>query len=133
MAKRYSKQQMQKLVEGAPFLLTTVLQPIATFVFDDEVLIKRLRISIVDQSPNSPTSGCKLYVCQVDDPATANAATDILSENRLVTFKFGLGVVNLDQTITMRKLAGSAVIVYADTVTGSHNYHTHCVLHYLES
>ena len=132
MAKRYSKQQMQKLVEGQSPLLTVALQEIASFTFDDEILIKRIRCSVIDAIPNSPTSGVKVYVCQLDDPSTANAPTDVLSANRLVTFQFGMGVVNLDQTITMRKLAGSCVKVYADVVDGIHNYKTHCVLHYLE-
>ena len=132
MAKRYSKQQMQKLVEGSTPLLTTALQEVASFTFDDEILIKRIRISLIDAVPNSPTSGVKVYVCQLDDPTTANPATDVNSETRLVTFQFGLGVINLDQTITMRKLAGSCVKVYADVVDGIHNFKSHSVLHYLE-
>ena len=132
MAKRYSKQQMQKLVEGSSPLLDPTLQEIASFTFDDEILIKRIRISVLDAVPNSPQSGVKVYVCQLDDPTTANPATDVLSETRLVTFKFGTSFVNLDQTITMRKLAGSCVKVYADTVAGIHNFKCHSVLHYLE-
>ena len=133
MARRYSKQQMQKLILPFSGLLTTGLQAVAVFTFDDECLVKRIRISATDSSPTSPPSGCKLYVCQVDDPSTADPVTDVDSEQRLVMFKFGQGSVNINETITMRKLAGSSVIVYADVVTGTHNYKIHSVLHYLES
>ena len=125
---------MQKLIDAGNQVITTALVPVAEFIFDDECLVKRIRTSIAITDPNAAAAPylVKLYVVQGDDILTSTGGNDIYSVLRLVSFKFGQNYVNLDHTITMRKLAGSYVRIYADLGTGSADCKFTTALHYLE-
>ena len=134
VARKYSRQVMQKLVQSGTPALTTALQLVASFSFDDECIVKRIRASVAHVDPAAVAAPYlfKLYIVQGDDPTTSTGAGDIDSELRLISFKFDVNAVNIDQTITMRKLAGSYVNIYADVGTGTANAKFHAALHYLE-
>ena len=134
--KSYSRQAMQKFVQqdtlavssGATFNALSLQIP-------EEVIIKRIVLNVVCRSSATGfTDGAFIAsVCQNDsfNPTTGDA-TD---ENRLVRSGCGVGSapLNLDHTITMRKLAGSGISVVLENVgVTSESYEVKLTLHYLE-
>ena len=101
----------------------------------EEVIIKRIVLNtVIRSSVSDATDGAFCAsVCQNDsfNPDLG----DELDVNRLVRSAVGTpgSPVNLDHTITMRKLAGSGISVILNNSSGANeSYYVKLTLHYLE-
>ena len=133
--KSYSRQAMQKFIQADIQAVSAGSKArLLNLSIPEEVIIKRIVLQTVVASAASGEDGSFIAsVCQNDsfNPGT----DDDMDENRLV--RSGCGSVgsplNLDHTITMRKLAGSGISVIVDNVSGtSESYAVKLTLHYLE-
>ena len=97
----------------------------------EEILIKRCVINVVNLENQNPF---EVSIIQTDEFGTAQSS-DRLSKQRLVRTEMGApgAPVNLDFTLTMRKLAGSSVaVVISNHGPGANGFLTKATYHYLE-
>ena len=137
--KSYSRQAMQKFVQQT---LTNLVISAGTQVraldFDipEEIIVKRFVIQVlpaVTGAASVEDGVCIASLCQSD--SNNPDAGDPLDSNRLIRSACGSPgtPINLDETITMRKLAGSGVHLYIQNVSASsESYIAKVTLHYLE-
>ena len=101
----------------------------------EEVIIKRIVLNSVCRSAVSQASDGSFIASVCQNDSFNPTVDDDLDENRLVRSQAGNGnhPVNLDHTITMRKLAGSGISVILDNSSASsESYLVKLTLHYLE-
>ncbi len=97
----------------------------------EEILIKRCVINCVNLENTNPF---EVAIVQTDEFGSATSS-DRFSKQRLVRTEFGApgSPVNLDFTLTMRKLAGSSVaVVIFNHGAGANGFITKATYHYLE-
>ena len=140
----YNRQTMQKLTIAANTALSTSGASIpVTLTLPEEVIVKRIVASCVVMSDMNNTAGVptpvpfELAVVQADE-AGALQVNDYNSPQRLVKKHLGTAMtpVNIDHTITMRKLAGSTVglvLINHTLVSPSKEFYVALTIHYLES
>ena len=106
------------------------------FPIPEEIIVKRFVVQVccaVTGAASVEDGLCIASLCQSD--SNNPAATDPLDENRLIRSAAGSPgtPINLDETITMRKLSGSGVHLYLENVSASSEaYVAKVTLHYLE-
>ena len=133
--KSYSRQAMQKFVQQDIYAVNAGTKlTCASLQIPEEVIIKRIVLNVLPRSAATGTDGAFIAsVCQND--SSNPTISDDLDENRLVRSACGTAgaPVNLDHTITMRKLAGSGISVIVDNASStSESYLVKLTLHYLE-
>ena len=139
--KSYSRQAMQKFVQqipaAAPIAITAGNQSrVLDFAIPEEIIVKRFVVQVcpaVTGAASVEDGVCIVSLCQSD--SNNPDAGDPLDENRLIRSACGSpgSPVNLDETITMRKLAGSGIHLYIENVSqSSESYVAKVTLHYLE-
>ena len=134
--KSYSRQAMQKLIQSDTIAVSAGqnVRPISLEI-PEEIVVKRIVLNVVLTSQVTDfTSGAFIAsVCQND--SFNPDADDSIDENRLVRSAAGTPgtPVNLDHTITMRKLTGSGLSVQLKNLSASdESYYVKLTLHYLE-
>ena len=128
---------MQKFIQGARnFAVTGTNSAIAlNLTIPEEVIIKRFVLQVVQSTPTTSDEDGAFIASIIQTDNNTPDLADADDTNRLV--RSGCGSVNsplnLDDTITMRKLAGSSVAVVLENVSGSsESYAVKLTLHYLE-
>ncbi len=136
--KSYSRQAMQKFVLNDDQIAISAQSSsrVLDFPIPEEVIVKRFVIQVlpgISGTTSSDQGMCIVSLCQSD--SNNPDAGDPLDSNRLIRSACGSvsTPVNLDETITMRKLAGSGVHLYVQNAsTTNESYAVKCTLHYLE-
>ena len=134
--KSYSRQAMQKFVQQATGFAVSSggnLRPI-NLEIPEEIVVKRLVLNVVCSTANGISEGAFVATICQNDSFNPDAG-DALDPNRIVRSGCGSGssVLNLDHTITMRKLAGSGLSVQLNNVSAtSESYTVKLTVHYLE-
>ena len=127
---------MQKLTIAIP---ATVVAPgattrIADIQIPEEVIVKRFVVNLMTLSSTTFVDGNFLAALTQSDSNNPDA-NDPTDPNRLIRASCGTAStpVNLDNTITMRKLAGSGVHLFVHNLSASSDsYAGQLTLHYLE-
>ena len=138
--KSYSRQAMQKFTQSTNIAIPLVIPAysevrVLDFVIPEEIIVKRfvVNVNVASSAVGIDDGTFNASLCQSD---SNNAdAGDPLDENRLIRSASGSPgtPLNLDETITMRKLAGSGVHLYIANVSNSaESYFVKATLHYLE-
>ncbi len=140
--KSYSRQAMQKFTQSLNRASALVIGSDAEvrmldFPIPEEIIIKRFVVQVLPAVTSTSSAGnegvCIASLCQSD--SNNPAAGDPLDENRLIRSACGTAgtPINLDETITMRKLAGSGIHLYVQNLSGANeSYIAKVTLHYLE-
>ena len=137
---RSKRQVMQKLYDStAGFVMNSNTSQVqCTIAIPEEVIVKRIVANLIPigagATPSFAEGPSLLSVTQSDD--TAALAADSSSPVKLIRQRAGgwNGIV-IDETITMRKLAGSSVSLVCANLGGSAQattYFCSLTLHYLE-
>ena len=145
-----SRQVMQKFVDriSTDWDTTTFLESTVLAVFDEEVTVKRIRVSsyldFSDANDKDLMFQWAILQLQTENPALTPAGVyNQMTEDNLVivTGQFEPGsypFIEYDHTITMRKLKGSSlylIVNLADVGTslaGTARQYTYSQTHYLE-
>ena len=138
--KSYSRQAMQKFTQSTDVALPMVIPGytevrVLDFIIPEEVIVKRFVVNVNVASSASGIDDGSFCASLVQSDSANAAAGDPLDENRLIRSASGTAgtPLNLDDTITMRKLAGSGVHLYiANVSNSSESYFVKATLHYLE-
>lgn len=101
----------------------------------EEVIVKRFVVNTLCSVTGGTDEDGSFIASLCQSDSNNPAAGDPLDTNRLI--RSGAGTIgsplNLDETITMRKLAGSGVHLYIDNVGNTtETYAAKLTLHYLE-
>ena len=140
--KSYSRQAMQKFTQSIDRASAVVIASGATvrlldFAVPEEIIVKRFVVQVLPLSNSTSQAGaegsCIISLCQSD--SNNPAAGDPTDENRLIRSACGTATspINLDETITMRKLAGSGVHLFVENLSAAaESYSAKVTLHYLE-
>ncbi len=140
--KSYSRQAMQKFTQSLSRASAVVIPSGASvrlldFAVPEEIIVKRFVVQVlpaINASSSTAAEGsCLVSLCQSD--SNNPAAGDPTDENRLIRSACGnqAAPINLDETITMRKLAGSGIHLFVENLTGAdESYVAKVTLHYLE-
>ena len=140
--KSYSRQAMQKFTQSLDRSNAVTIPSdgevrLLDFQLPEEIIIKRFVVQVLPAVNSTSSAGaegtCIVSLCQSD--SNNPAAGDPLDENRLIRSACGTAgsPVNLDETITMRKLSGSGVHLYVQNMSGgAESYIAKVTLHYLE-
>ena len=139
--KSYSRQAMQKFIASTNIVVPTVIPQqselnVLDFAIPEEIVVKRFVVNVnpgVTGTTEADHGSCLVSLVQSDNGVSA--AGDPLDPNRLIRSASGTpgSPVNLDETITMRKLAGSGIHLYiANLSTSNESYGAKVTLHYLE-
>ena len=136
--KSYSRQAMQKFVQQSPpaSIANGVTARLLDFTIPEEIIVKRFVIQVLPGVTGVTAASDGLFLATLAQSDSNNPSSgDPLDENRII--RSGCGSVgtplNLDDTITMRKLAGSGLHVYVENVSPTAElYVVKCTIHYLE-
>ena len=140
--KSYSRQAMQKFTASLDRSSAVVLDSGASarlldFPIPEEIIVKRFVVQVlpaVNSTSAAPNEGiCIVSLCQSD--SNNPDAGDPLDSNRLIRSACGTNStpINLDETITMRKLAGSGIHLFVENMSSNAEaYVAKVTLHYLE-
>ena len=134
--KSYSRQAMQKFVfEDQVSVSAGTGLTALSFQIPEEVIIKRIVLNSCLYTSTSQVGQGNFIASVCQNDSFNPALTDATDENRLVRSAAGTPYtpINLDHTITMRKLAGSGISVILNNVGGTdEGYYVKLTLHYLE-
>ena len=136
--KSYSRQAMQKFTQqtAAASIANGVSTRLLDFTIPEEIVVKRFVIQVVPAVTGATAWSDGLCIASFTQSDSNNPdAGDPLDSNRLV--RSGTGSVgsplNLDDTITMRKMAGSGLHVYVENLGPTTElFVCKCTIHYLE-